>query len=44
MFEAVQSRVHSALLDVQRVKGHLLNSQQHAVAMFGTERNGLQYQ
>jgi hypothetical protein len=44
MFKTIQAGVQGALLDVQRVAGDLLDAQQHAVTMLGTERNGLQDQ
>jgi len=44
MLEAIEGGVQGPLLDVQRVPGDLLDAQQHAVTMLGTERNGLQDQ
>ena len=44
MLEAVQRGIERALLDGERAAGDVLDAQQHAVAMLGTERQGLEDQ
>jgi protein involved in polysaccharide export with SLBB domain len=42
MLEAVQRRIQRTLLDLQRVAGQLLDTQQDSVAVQRSERDGLQ--
>ena len=42
MLESIERRVQRALLDFQSAGGNLLNAQQNAVTVQGTERDGLE--
>ena len=44
MLQAIQGRVERSLLDAQLVLRHLLDSEQHGIAMKRPERNGLENQ